>query len=112
MLLHAHTPSGNVDLAALLSEHPGDYAMSMGHFLDLNAEALGLFRLPLVIAAVSLVGGPLASLLLRKRARPVAGECGDGGGGVRVSAGGASGVADVCAGDQLGAAGGARLRRW
>ena len=72
VLLHAHTPSGNVDLAALLSEHPGDYAMSMGHFLDLNAEALGLFRLPLVIAAVSLVGGPLASLLLRKRARPVA----------------------------------------
>ena len=71
VLLHAHTPSGNVDLAALLSEHPGDYAMSMGHFLDLNAEALGLFRLPLIIAALSLVGGPLASLLLRKRARPV-----------------------------------------
>jgi hypothetical protein len=45
--------------------------MSMGHFLDLNAEALGLFRLPLIIAAVSLVGGPLASLLLRKRALPV-----------------------------------------
>jgi hypothetical protein len=72
VLLHAHTPSGNVDLAALLSEHPGAYAMSMGHFLDLNAEALGLFRLPLIIAALSLVGGPLASLLLRKRARPVA----------------------------------------
>ena len=71
VLLHAHTPSGNVDLASLLSEHPGDYAMSMGHFLDLNAEALGLFRLPLIIAAVSLVGGPLVSLLLRKRARPV-----------------------------------------
>jgi len=70
-LLHPHTPSGNVDLAALLSEHPGAYAMSMGHFLDLNADALGLFRLPLVIAAVSLVGGPLASLLLRKRARPM-----------------------------------------
>jgi hypothetical protein len=72
VLLHAHTPSGNVDLASLLSEHPGDYAMSMGHFLDLNAEALGLFRVPLVMAAVSLVGGPLASLLLRKRARPMA----------------------------------------
>jgi 4-amino-4-deoxy-L-arabinose transferase-like glycosyltransferase len=72
VLLHAHAPSGNVDLASLLSEHPGDYAMSMGHFLDLNAEALGLFRVPLILAAVSLVGGPLASLLLRKRARPVA----------------------------------------
>jgi len=71
VLLHSHAPKGNVDLAALLSEHPGDYAMSMGHFLDLNASALGLFRWPLIIAAVSLVGGPLASLLLRKRARPV-----------------------------------------
>jgi 4-amino-4-deoxy-L-arabinose transferase-like glycosyltransferase len=72
VLLHAKVPSGSVDLAAMLTEHPGDYAMSMGHFLDLNAEALGLFRLPLMIAAVSLVGGPLVSLLLRKRARPVA----------------------------------------
>jgi hypothetical protein len=72
VLLHAHAPSGNVDLASLLSEHPGDYAMSMGHFLDLNAKALGLFRLPLMIAALSLVGGPLASLLLRRSARPVA----------------------------------------
>jgi 4-amino-4-deoxy-L-arabinose transferase-like glycosyltransferase len=71
VLLHAHTPSGKVDLASLLSEHPGDYAMSMGHFLDLNAEALGLFRVPLILAAVSLVGGPLASVLLRKRARPM-----------------------------------------
>jgi hypothetical protein len=72
VLLHAKAPSGNADLAALLSEHPGDYAMSMGHFLDLNAEALGLFRLPLAIAAVSLVGGPAVSLVLRKRARPMA----------------------------------------
>src|SRR5579875_792953 len=72
VLVHAHTPRGDVDLAAMLSEHPGDYAMSMGHFLDLNAEALGLFRVPLVIAAVSLVGGPLVSLMLRRRARGLA----------------------------------------
>ena len=36
--------------------------MSMGHFLDLNAQALGLFRLPLALAAASLFLGPLASL--------------------------------------------------
>ncbi|HEX4154506.1 MAG TPA: phospholipid carrier-dependent glycosyltransferase [Acidobacteriaceae bacterium] len=70
ILLHARTPAGHPDLARMLSEHPKDYAMSMGHFLDLNAEALGLFRLPLILAAVSLVLGPLVSLLLRKRARP------------------------------------------
>ncbi len=112
VVLHAHTPGGNVDLAALLSEHPGDYAMSMGHFLDLNAEALGLFRVPLVIAAMSLVGGPLASLLLRKRARPKAANLGDGGWGVWIFAGGAFGAADVCAGDQLGAAGALRRAGW
>jgi 4-amino-4-deoxy-L-arabinose transferase-like glycosyltransferase len=69
-LLHAHTPAPNADLAALLQQNPSDYAMSMGHFLDLNAQALGLFRLPLAIAAISLLLGPLASYLLRRRARP------------------------------------------
>jgi 4-amino-4-deoxy-L-arabinose transferase-like glycosyltransferase len=70
ILWHAHTPTGHPDLARILSEHPKDYAMSMGHFLDLNAEALGLFRLPLILAAASVVLGPLVSLLLRKWALP------------------------------------------
>ena len=61
-LLHTHTPAPNTDLAALLQQNPGDYALSMGHFLDLNAQALGLFRLPLALAAASLFLGPLASL--------------------------------------------------
>ncbi len=69
-LLHTSTPSPNTDLAALLQQNPGDYAMSMGHFLDLNAQALGLFRLPLAIAAASLFLGPLVSYFLRKRAQP------------------------------------------
>jgi 4-amino-4-deoxy-L-arabinose transferase-like glycosyltransferase len=69
-LLHTHTPTPNTDLAALLQQNPGDYAMSMGHFLDLNAQALGLFRLPLALAAASLFLGPLASYLLRRRAQP------------------------------------------
>ena len=70
LLLHTHTPAANTDLAALLEQNPGDYAMSMGHFLDLNAQALGLFRLPLTIAAASLFAGPLAAYVLRRRARP------------------------------------------
>jgi hypothetical protein len=68
-LLHTRAPAPNADLAALLQQNPGDYAMSMGHFLDLNAQALGLFRLPLALAAASLFLGPLASYLLRRRAR-------------------------------------------
>jgi 4-amino-4-deoxy-L-arabinose transferase-like glycosyltransferase len=70
ILLQAHTPAPNTDLATLLTEHPSDYALSMGHFLDLDTRALGLFRIPLAIAALSLFLGPLAAFLLRRRAQP------------------------------------------
>ena len=70
ILLQAHAPAPNTDLATLLTEHPSDYALSMGHFLDLDTRALGLFRLPLAIAALSLFLGPLAAFLLRKRSKP------------------------------------------
>jgi hypothetical protein len=69
-LTRAHAPGENVDLASLLQQNPSDYALSMGHFLDLNAQALGLFRKPVAIAAVSLLLGPVASYMLRRRARP------------------------------------------
>jgi len=69
-LLHTRAPAPSTDLAALLQQNPGDYAMSMGHFLDLNAQALGLFRLPLALAAASLFLGPLAAFILRKQAKP------------------------------------------
>jgi hypothetical protein len=69
-LFHTRAPAPDTGLATLLQQNPGDYAMSMGHFLDLNAQALGLFRLPLSVAALSLFLGPLASYILRKRAQP------------------------------------------
>jgi hypothetical protein len=69
-LLHTRTPAPGTDLALLLQQNPGDYALSMGHFLDLNAQALGLFRVPLALAAASLFLGPLASYILRKRNQP------------------------------------------
>ncbi len=69
-LLHTRGFAPNTDLATLLAQNPNDYALSMGHFLDLNAQALGLFRLPLALAALSLFCGPLISLILRKRAKP------------------------------------------
>ena len=58
------------DLAALLTQNPSDYALSMGHFLDLTGPALTLFRLPLALAASGLFLGPLAALLLRLKAKP------------------------------------------
>jgi 4-amino-4-deoxy-L-arabinose transferase-like glycosyltransferase len=69
-LLRTHAPVANADLAALLQQNPADYALSMGHFLDLNAAALSLFRWPLALAAAALLVGPLASYLLRRRNRP------------------------------------------
>ena len=67
LLLATKAPAADTDLASLLQQNPGEYAMSMGHFLDLNAKALGLFRLPLALAALSLLGGPLAARVLRAK---------------------------------------------
>jgi 4-amino-4-deoxy-L-arabinose transferase-like glycosyltransferase len=66
-ILHTRAPAADTDLASLLQQNPGDYALSFGHFLDLNATALGLFRLPLALTAVALAGGTLANFLLRRR---------------------------------------------
>jgi 4-amino-4-deoxy-L-arabinose transferase-like glycosyltransferase len=69
-ILHAHPPSPNTDLASLLKQNPGDYALSFGHFLDLNAQAMGAFRTPLLITTFALFGGTLASWLCRRDYRP------------------------------------------
>ncbi len=69
-LLRTRAPAPSTDLATLLQQNPADYALSMGHFLDLNARALGLFRLPLALAAAALFLGPFASFILRTRAKP------------------------------------------
>jgi 4-amino-4-deoxy-L-arabinose transferase-like glycosyltransferase len=69
-LLHTRTPAADTDLATLLQQNPGDYALSMGHFLDLNAQALGLFRLPLALTAIALFFGTLAHWQLRRRSHP------------------------------------------
>ncbi|NYF78538.1 ArnT family glycosyltransferase [Granulicella arctica] len=62
-------PSANMDLASMLQQNPGDYALSFGHFLDLNREAMGAFRVPLLLTAIALFGSSLAHLLLRRRGK-------------------------------------------
>lgn len=69
-LVHSLPPGPNIDLASLLQQNPGDYALSFGHFLDLNAKAMGAFRRPLGITAISLFTGTLAAFLLRRAYRP------------------------------------------
>jgi 4-amino-4-deoxy-L-arabinose transferase-like glycosyltransferase len=70
LLLHTKSPAPNVDLADLLTQHPSNYALSMGHFLDLDARALALFRFPLALAAAALFLGPLVALFFRRKSNP------------------------------------------
>jgi 4-amino-4-deoxy-L-arabinose transferase-like glycosyltransferase len=69
-LLHSRTPTPGTDLASLLKQNPGDYALSFGHFLDLNAQAMGAFRNPLLLTAIALFTGALANWLLRRNYQP------------------------------------------
>ncbi len=65
--LHGRTPAPGADLASLLDQNPGDYALSFGHFLDLSGTAMGAFRLPLALTAIALSVGTLAAWQLRRR---------------------------------------------
>ena len=69
-VLHSQAAGANTDLAAILKQNPQDYALSFGHFLDLNAQAMGAFRVPLMMTAFALFGGTLASWLLRRDYKP------------------------------------------
>ena len=66
-LLRARAPAPSTDLAALLAQNPGEYALSFGHFLDLNGRAMGMFRTPLALTAVCLgLGWPCAWWIFRR----------------------------------------------
>jgi 4-amino-4-deoxy-L-arabinose transferase-like glycosyltransferase len=70
LILHTQVPSPNTDLYTLLKQNPGDYALSFGHFLDLNVQAMGAFRTPLLITTFALFTGSLANWQLRRIHRP------------------------------------------
>jgi 4-amino-4-deoxy-L-arabinose transferase-like glycosyltransferase len=66
---HAQPPAPGVDISTLLTQNPGDYALSLGHFLDLSARTMGVFRLPLMLTAVALLVGTLLNLILRSQSK-------------------------------------------
>jgi hypothetical protein len=67
LVWHTQAPAPDTDLASLLQQNPGDYALSFGHFLDLNARAMGMFRVPLGLTFLSLGVGLVAAWWLRKK---------------------------------------------
>ncbi len=59
-------PAPGADLASLLAANPDAYNLSLGHLFDLTGAAMGLFRVPLALFALTmLVIGPGVYLLRR-----------------------------------------------
>ena len=54
-------------LAAVLTQNPGNYALSFGHFRDLSMKAMGFFRRPLLDTAAALFVGTLGNFFYRLR---------------------------------------------
>jgi 4-amino-4-deoxy-L-arabinose transferase-like glycosyltransferase len=70
LFISSKSPAPGADLADLLQKNPQDYDFSLGHFLDLTPEALGMFRPQLIGAIASLLIGAGANLWLRYRGKP------------------------------------------
>jgi 4-amino-4-deoxy-L-arabinose transferase-like glycosyltransferase len=63
-------PSAGTDLADLLKKNPQEYALSMGHFLDLTPQALGAFRGPLLATSLAFLLGTGMNWYWRRRRAP------------------------------------------
>ena len=70
LLFSSKPPAPGADLADLLRKNPQDYNFSLGHFLDLTPEALGMFRPQLLGAVLSLFFGAGINLWLRYQRKP------------------------------------------
>lgn len=73
-LILSKPPASGTDLADLLKKNPSEYALSMGHFLDLTPQALGAFRGPLLATSVAFLLGTGLNWFLRKRGSPAKGN--------------------------------------
>ena len=69
-LFLSKAPAPGTDLADLLRKNPSEYALSMGHFLDLTPQALGAFRAPLLATALAFLFGTGFNWFLRHRGSP------------------------------------------
>jgi 4-amino-4-deoxy-L-arabinose transferase-like glycosyltransferase len=66
----SHTPQPGVDLADLLNKNPDVYVLSLGHFLDLTGDAMGLFRVPLAGTGIAFLAGTGLNWFWRRRGAP------------------------------------------
>src|SRR5258708_37285876 len=59
LLFFSKAPAPGTDLSDLLRKNPQDYALSVGHFLDLTPQAMGAFWGPLFGFSLALLPGTL-----------------------------------------------------
>jgi len=69
-LFLSKAPAPGTDLAELLKKNSQEYALSMGHFLDLTPQALGAFRGPLLATSLAFLLGTGLNWYLRRRQAP------------------------------------------
>ena len=72
LALESKTPPPNYDISDLLKKNPQTYALSLGHFLDLTPQAMGAFKIPLLVTGIALGAGTLLNFLLRRANRTFA----------------------------------------
>jgi hypothetical protein len=69
LAVQSKTPPANYDIAELLKKNPQDYALSFGHILDLTPQAMGAFKVPLLVTGIAFALGTLLNWLLRRANR-------------------------------------------
>jgi len=57
------------DIGDVLTQHPGQYKLSLGHMQDLTIESLGLFRAPLWVLGIAMILGMGLNWILRRRGK-------------------------------------------
>jgi 4-amino-4-deoxy-L-arabinose transferase-like glycosyltransferase len=70
LLLHPKAASPTTDLTLLLRHNPGSYALSFGSLLQLNAQALSVFRHPLSLAGAACFLGAFGNWHARRNFDP------------------------------------------
>jgi 4-amino-4-deoxy-L-arabinose transferase-like glycosyltransferase len=66
LALESKTPPLHYDISELLKKNPQEYELSFGHFLDLTPQAMGAFKIPLLITGLALAAGSILNWLLRR----------------------------------------------
>jgi 4-amino-4-deoxy-L-arabinose transferase-like glycosyltransferase len=69
LAVQAQAPPPNYDIAELLKKNPEAYKLSFGHFLDLTPQAMGAFKVPLLVTGIAFASGTILNWLLRRSNR-------------------------------------------